>query len=90
MKFFDRFAVTCLLSFSTLHTVNARPQAVDVLHKRATTTSSSTSYPTPTVPIGAGGGAFATVQGRLFQIQSKTQYFAGKSVFSSLRNFNVD
>ena len=39
--------------------------------------SSTATYPAPTVPIGAGGGPFATRQGRLFQIQSKTQYFAG-------------
>ncbi len=44
----------------------------------STTSSTTSSYPTPTVPIGAGGGPFATVQGRMFQIQSKTQFFAGK------------
>ena len=45
--------------------------------KVSSTLASTATYPTPTVPIGAGGGPFATVQGRLFQIQSKTQYFAG-------------
>lgn len=45
--------------------------------KASSTLSSSATYPTPTVPIGAGGGPFATVEGRMFQIQSKTQYFAG-------------
>ena len=46
--------------------------------KISLTLSSTATYPTPTVPIGAGGGPFATVQGRMFQIQSKTQYFAGR------------
>ena len=37
----------------------------------------SATYPTPTVPIGAAAEPFATVDGRMFQTQSKTQYFAG-------------
>lgn len=45
--------------------------------KISSTLSSTATYPTPTVPIGAEGGPFATVEGRMFQIQSKTQYFAG-------------
>lgn len=48
--------------------------------KISSTLSSTATYPTPTVPIGAGGGPFATVEGRMFQIQSKTQYFAGMTL----------
>ncbi len=44
--------------------------------RRSSTTSTASGCPAPTVPLG-GGGPFATVQGRMFQIQSKTQFFAG-------------
>lgn len=54
--------------------------------KIPSTLSSTTTYPTPTVPIGAGGGPLATVNGRMFQIQSKTQYFAGMAPYVMMRN----
>ena len=50
-------------------------------------TSPTSAYPKPTVPIGTGGGPFATVDGRLFQIQSKTQYFAGESKVQTTRQY---
>ena len=54
--------------------------------KTSFTLSSTATYPTPTVPIGAGGGPFATVQGRMFQIQSKIQYFAGRMFHVEIYN----
>lgn len=82
MQLITQFAIAGLFLLSGLSFVTALPQPVDdVLAKKATTTAKTTSttssYPTPDVPIGAGGGAFATRQGRMFQIQSKTQFFAG-------------
>ena len=39
--------------------------------------SPTSLYPQPTVPIGTSKDPFVSVDGRLFQIQSKTEYFAG-------------
>ncbi|CAD6567956.1 MAG: hypothetical protein ASARMPREDX12_000851 [Alectoria sarmentosa] len=64
-------------------TVTSKSSSTVVLSttKVSSTLSSSATYPTPTVPIGAGGGPFATVEGRMFQIQSKTQFFAGTNAW---------
>ena len=43
---------------------------------KTSATSTASGCPAPTVPLG-GGGPFATVRGRMFQIQSKVQFFAG-------------
>ena len=45
--------------------------------------------PAPTVPLG-GGGPFATRQGRMFNIQSKTQFFAGTITSASFVCLLVD
>lgn len=91
MKFTNVIGLAGALLLPQLHSVAAFPKPItdvaDLLNKRATTTAMPTtsptpastralSCPTPTVPLG-NGGAFATRQGRMFQIQSKTQYFAG-------------
>ncbi|KAL6715317.1 hypothetical protein ACLMJK_007582 [Lecanora helva] len=85
MKLLIRVALTTLLLVSSLDSVTALPHGQsleDVLDKRATTARATpTACPTPTVPIGAGGGPLATRSGRLFQIQSKTQYFAGTNTW---------
>ena len=82
MKFSYELANVGFL-FCIFRLVAARPQPAGVLLQQRASISATpskttaTSYPTPTVPIGAGGGPFATVSGRMFNIQSKTQFFAG-------------
>lgn len=43
--------------------------------------ASAASFPKPAVPIGAGGDPPAARAGRLFEIQAKLQYFAGKFLY---------
>lgn len=45
--------------------------------------------PAPTVSLG-GGGPFATIQGRMFNIESKTQFFAGTITSASFVCLLVD
>lgn len=43
-------------------------------------TSSTADLNSPTVPIGVSKAKFASVDGRLFKIDGRTQYFAGKDI----------
>ena len=75
MLLIKQLAIAGLCLFSELNLTSALPHPAEDLEKRATTTTSA--YPTPTVPLG-NGGPIATRSGRMFNIQSKVQYFAGK------------
>ena len=63
-------------STHTKHTKTSAPSKSTSKITTTSATSTASGCPAPTVPLG-GGGPFATVQGRMFQIQSKTQFFAG-------------
>ena len=58
------------------HTSSSSSAKVTITSATSKPLVSPTACPAPTVPLG-GGGPFATIQGRMFNIQSKTQFFAG-------------
>ena len=69
-------------SSNTKDTKTSGPSKTTSKARTTPATSTASGCPAPTVPLG-GGGPFATVQGRMFQIQSKTQFFAGIAPYCS-------
>lgn len=79
MKHLKSLALTSALYLSQSYSVAALPHPIAnnaELDERGLARIPTLSCPKPSVPLG-GGGPFATRQGRMFQIQSKTQFFAG-------------
>jgi mannan endo-1,4-beta-mannosidase len=73
-----KFSTASLLSSVLASSVLAAP----------TILSSTTEQPACAYPIGTTGNANAKVAGRLFDIDGKVQYFAGKT--ASLSFFHAD
>lgn len=66
----------------TKHTPSSSSAKVTITSATSNALVSPIACPAPTVPLG-GGGPFATTQGRMFNIQSQTQFFAGRTTSRS-------
>lgn len=64
------------LKTTAKHTSSSSSAKVTITSATSKPLVSPIACPAPTVSLG-GGGPFATIQGRMFNIQSETQFFAG-------------